>query len=430
VIYFIPPKTSSDLRLVLRCLWALDPNRHLFEGDFRDFAHELIAKIFSAFPPLGVVPEEALDEIKNELSSGTCSPTTRRCWEGITGAMRRDLEKIHIFALWSPEFELWRFIRHSFRYGSGRYWNAKELPQEFKRNSNLADSEFLKAVVSTLRQHLDPNSVECALILWILWCLETLWPEQAGNPALDYRPPRSLSRQLLDEIEGPVPRTGIPALIAAGADPAIAEQILRRKFDRESLAHAIAKSGRTEALRLLRFLPIDDKNHDGETPLLVALWRKRWKAARWFLDTGANPGIKSSVGEPALTAALKNGAPHSLVLRFLEKGADPRALDAMGDTALHAAAAAGRTASIGALSAVQVECGNKLGHTPLYSAVFAMVAGKGNRIATIKTLQAAGANPDPVSKKGVRVSDFLKRALALGGEPGTIRKIQSTLGFP
>jgi len=29
-MYYQQPSTADDLRFVLRCLWALDPNRHLF----------------------------------------------------------------------------------------------------------------------------------------------------------------------------------------------------------------------------------------------------------------------------------------------------------------------------------------------------------------------------------------------------------------
>ena len=174
-------------------------------------------------------------------------------------------------------------------------------------------------------------------------------------------------------------------------------------------------------------MPIDEKDHQGETPLLVALYWRRWPAVRWFLEAGANPGSKSRIGVPALIGALELNAPQCMILLFLQKGANPGQVDSMGNTALHAAAAMGRPAAVRALLAVSVESRNKLGHTPLYSAVFAMVAGKGSRIAAIKTLIAAGANPDPISDKGVRVSDFLQRALELGTSPRNIRRIQSAL---
>ena len=166
---------------------------------------------------------------------------------------------------------------------------------------------------------------------------------------------------------------------------------------------------------------------NGETPLLSAIYWRKWAAAQWFLDAGANPAAKSLIGEPALNGILGLGAPQSLVIRFLQKGANPGQVDAMGNTALHAAAAMGRPAAVRALCAVPVESRNKLGHTPLYSAVFAMVAGKGGRIAAIKALVAAGADPDTTSNKGVRVSEFLRRALELGANHRNIRLLRSAL---
>ena len=44
---FKQPASDADLRFVMRCLWALDPNRHLFEGDFRDLVRERVSRILS-----------------------------------------------------------------------------------------------------------------------------------------------------------------------------------------------------------------------------------------------------------------------------------------------------------------------------------------------------------------------------------------------
>ena len=426
---FKQPATDADLRFAMRCLWTLDPNRHLFEGDFRDFARERTVRILSPDSISRDIPESAIDEIEDLLKSCPCSPATRYCWEEISQRMRQNLHKVHVMELWNPEYALWEFIRNSFGYGSGRYWGAGAFPAEFNKARGLFYSEILESVASSFKQHLDPHTVQGALILWMLWCLAILWPAQAGRPFQDYLTPYSLSRQLLEDIEecGASRPLETLSLITKGVDPILADKTLHRRFNWCSLAHALARSGRVELFGLLKSMPIDEKDHQGETPLLTALYWRRWQAARWFLNAGANPGSKSLIGEPALVGALRMGAPSSLFLRFLQKGANPSQVDTMGNSALHAAAAMGCPLAVRAMSAVPVESRNKLGHTPLYSAVFAMVAGKGSRIAVIKTLVASGADPDPTSKKGVRVSDFLQRALKLGTSPQTIRRLRSAL---
>jgi len=425
---FKQPASDADLRFVMRCLWALDPNRHLFEGDFRDLVRERVSRILSPDSISRDIPEPALDEIEDLLKSCPCSPATRHCWEEISRGMRQNLHNVHVMQLWSPDYSLWEFIRHIFGYGSGRYWGAGALPAELKKARTLAYNEILESVASSLRQHLDPSTVEGALILWALWCLEILWPEQSGRPVPDYRTPNSLSHQLVEEIEERSTARPLEILtLIPKVDPAIADKTLHRRFDWSTLAHAVARSGRVELFGLLESMPIDEKDHQGETPLLSAIYWRKWAAAQWFLDAGANPAAKSLIGEPALNGILGLGAPQSLVIRFLQKGANPGQVDAMGNTALHAAAAMGRPAAVRALCAVPVESRNKLGHTPLYSAVFAMVAGKGGRIAAIKALVAAGADPDTTSNKGVRVSEFLRRALELGANHRNIRLLRSAL---
>ena len=427
-LLFQQPQTADDLRFVMRCLWALDPDRHLFEGDFRDFARKQTARLLSPDSISRDVPKQALDDIDDLLKSCPCSPSTCCCWEEINQEMRQNLHKVHVMQLWSPTYELWEFVGHRFGYGSGRYWGAGTCPAELYKARAIPYREILESVASSFRQHLNPRTVQGALVLWMLWCLEILWPEQAGKPAPDYLTPYSLSRQFLEEIEerGASRPLEILTLIPK-VDLALADKTLHRRFHWCSLAHAVARSGRVELFGLLKSVPIDEKDYQGETPLLTALYWRRWQAVRWFLDAGANPGSKSLIGEPALVGSLRLGAPTSLFLRFLQKGANPGQVDAMGNTALHAAADMGRPDAVRALSAVPVESRNKLGHTPLYNAVFAMVAGKGSRIAVIKTLVAAGAAPDPISKKGVRVSEFLQRALELGTNPQIIHRLRSAL---
>lgn len=185
---FKQPATGTDLRFVVRCLWALDPNRHLFNGDFRDFARERVARILAPDSISRDIPEEALDDLEDVLESCPSSPATRRCWEGIGREMRQNLGSVHVMALQSPDYELWKFIRHGFGYGSGKYWSARAFPAELKKARGIAYNETLEALASSLRQHLDPGTVEGALILWALWCLELLWPE-GSLPITAHRTP-------------------------------------------------------------------------------------------------------------------------------------------------------------------------------------------------------------------------------------------------
>ena len=171
---FKQPSTDSDLRFVMRCLWSLDPDYHLFEGDFRDFARERISRMLAPLWASRDIPELVLDEIEHLLKSHPCSTATRQCWEGIERGMRRNLDSVHVMSFGSREYELWQFIRQSFGYGSGSYWSARDLTKELEETRRLAYNEILESVASTFRHHLDPGSVEGALILWALWCLEIL----------------------------------------------------------------------------------------------------------------------------------------------------------------------------------------------------------------------------------------------------------------
>ena len=118
-------------------------------------------------------------------------------------------------------------------------------------------------------------------------------------------------------------------------------------------------------------------------------------------------------------------APYSLIERALALGADPNAQGHCRRTALHAAAFTGDLQVVRKLIAngVDLEALDTWGHTPLYRAVFAMLAGEGDRMPVIEALVSSGANPNPSGTQGPTLKDFL----LLGRELGAPDDIVSTL---
>jgi hypothetical protein len=68
---FKRPASSADIQFVARCLWALDPNRHLFEGDFRDHARALLKRMLCCWRDRDV-PEMCADEIVQIADTFPC----------------------------------------------------------------------------------------------------------------------------------------------------------------------------------------------------------------------------------------------------------------------------------------------------------------------------------------------------------------------
>ena len=433
-LLFQQPQTADDIRFVTRCLWALDPDRHLFAGDFRDYAREVVATMLPDYSSLGEIPSICVDEIARLAREFPCSGPTRRCWQRIAARMQERLTTVRIMQIRQSDGDALRdFVRDAFGYGGGRYYGHEEnQPGELRMARRRGLNGALEAIAGELREHLDPTTVTGAILLWTLWCLETNWPE--GKTAGNYRTPFSLGWQLAREVEGPrgdPDAWGISRLVSMGADLRGADAMLRTGRSGSSLAHGFARHATVRQFGRLRDagLPLDNPDDLGIRPLHQAIMYKKWRNASWLLRHGADPNSRPRHLDPAIVLCGKKETPAKLFLSLLDRGADPNLRGRCRRTALHCAAYTGNLR--GALELIargaDLEAVDSWGHTPLYRAAFAMVAGKGNRLPVIEALISAGATPDPPGPRDVALKAFLLRARELGAPAATTGKILRAL---
>ena len=431
---FQQPQTDSDLRFVMRCLWALDPDRHLFAGDFRDYARVVFERWLSYKSYSWDLPSECVDEIGQLAREFPCSEPTLRCWQGIAGHMKARLHTVHIMQVSQGDSgQLEDFVRGSFPGRGGKYCVIDEdLPRELLMARKLGFNATLEAVAGELREHLDPKTLTGAILLWTLWCIETKWPQ--GKALGHYRTAFSLSWQLAREVEegGHHPKAwGISRLVSLGADLRAADALVRSRKFGQPLAHRFAMHATVRQFALLRKagLPLDDPDDFGIRPLQQAILYKKWRNAEWLLGHGADPSSCPRNYDPAIVLCAGKNAPPSLLLSLLERGADPNLRGRCRRTALHAAAYTGNLR--GALELIArgaaIEAVDSWGHTPLCRAVFAMVAGEGNRLLLIEALVSAGASTS--GPHGLPLNEFLLRARELGASAATTGKILRALKF-
>lgn len=100
-----------------------------------------------------------------------------------------------------------------------------------------------------------------------------------------------------------------------------------------------ARAG-TELIELVLSVnpPVDDRDSQGRTPLLMAIETGQWTVAALLVANGADPFIRDAKGRSPATAALAGNAPAITSLFAF----NPDISDTQGDTALHYAAAAGQ----------------------------------------------------------------------------------------
>jgi hypothetical protein len=291
------------------------------------------------------------------------------------------------------------------------------LPKELLNSGQLGFNAALEAVAWGQRDLLSPESVNGAILLWTIWCLETRWPE--GKTAGHFRTTFSLSWQLAKEMQGPLvdPNMwGISRLLSMGADLRVADSLLQS--GRSSLAHGFASLATVRQLDLLHKagLALDAPDTIGARPLHSAILQEKWRNVAWLLDHGADPNSRHLAINPVIVMCAEKKAPHPLIERVLALGADPNDRGHCYRTALHAAAFTGHLQNTRELLAhgAELEPMDTWEHTPLYRAVFAMIAGEGDRMPVIEALVAAGANPNPSGPQGPSLKDFLLRSRELG----------------
>ena len=429
-LLFQQPETEGDIPFVMRCLWSLDPNRHLFPGDFRDYARTVFEQRL-VVRGLGV-ESSCVDEIATLAKEFPCSASTRQCWQQIAKKMNNHLERVHVYEIAQGDRrELKEFVERACQYGSGHYFTTSgDLPRELLSAGRLGFNATLEAVAWGLREHLSPESVNGAILLWAIWCLETHWPE--GKTAGHFRTPFSLSWQLAKEMQNPPGAPdmwGISRLLSLGADLRVADSLIQ--IGNSSLAHGFAPLATIRQLELLHKagLALDERDSIDVRPLHNAIRDRKWRNAAWLLDHGADPCSRHLSSNPVIVMCAERMAPHSLLERILALGADPNAQGHCGRTALHAVAFTGdiKSARIIIAHGADLEAQDTWGHTPLYRAVFAMLTGEGDRMPVIEALVVAGAAPNPSGTQGPTLKDFLLRARELGASDVMVSTLLQTL---
>ena len=417
--------------MVLRCLWALDPERHLFLGDFRDYARQIFDVLLTAGSLDLNIPESCVDEIAKLVEELPASDSTRLCWQRIAAGLRCCVQTVRImYVCPDDKGDLEDFVRGTSDsdLGGGYCLINEKLPAELLKSRRQGFNGTLEAIAFGCREHLDPSSLTGAILLWAIWCLETKWPE--GRLAGHFRTTFSLSWQLEREIASPGNSPGcwgISRLLLKGANLRLADSISRGKRRRASLAHGFAVHASARELSRLHTegLALDDPDEYGMRPIHCALLAGKRRAAAWLLAHGVDPNSSPRYLDPPLLICVEKKGPYAMFASMVACGADPHVCGQSGRTALHLAAYAGRLRVVNDLigRAAELEVLDSWDHTPLFRAVFAMVAGGGSRMPVIKALVAAGANPCPSNAAGISLKEFLKRAEASGASTRAIKKI-------
>ena len=140
--------------------------------------------------------------------------------------------------------------------------------------------------------------------------------------------------------------------------------------------------------------PIDETNANGQTALLVAVWKNDVQAARLLLDAGADVNAKDSLRDSPFLVAGAHGRTEILRM-ILAHGADLTSTNRFWGTALMPAAEKGHPDAVDMLIAagVDVDHVNKLGWTALLEVAILTDGGPvSQRI--VSALLAAGADAE------------------------------------
>lgn len=168
--------------------------------------------------------------------------------------------------------------------------------------------------------------------------------------------------------------------------------------------HDAARAGDVPAIErlLAEGLPIDARDADGRTPVMVATVARRTEAVRTLADAEADLDIRDDTLDNVLLYAGANGL-LDIVRLANEAGADPALTNRFGGTALIPACERGHVDVVRYLLAesdVDVDHVNRLGWTGLLEAIVLSDGGPAHQ-EIVRLLLDAGADPDLADGDGV-----------------------------
>lgn len=125
-----------------------------------------------------------------------------------------------------------------------------------------------------------------------------------------------------------------------------------RPYSRSPLHSLCERTGRVDMIECLveKGIGIDDRDADGETPLLNAIFRRFSSAAQKLIELGANVNTANySSGDAAIHFAVEHDH-HEVLALLLKNGANYAATNLRGRTIAHLAARSARPKTIAILS--------------------------------------------------------------------------------
>ena len=188
---------------------------------------------------------------------------------------------------------------------------------------------------------------------------------------------------------------GIVVMTASGVHASVLRAV--EQGDRPGLEQALAAGD-----------PVDERNGQGQTALLVAVWNDDVDAARLLIAAGADINARDAIDDSPFLVAGAEGRIEILRM-ILARGADLQSTNRYGGTALIPAAEKGHPEAVEMLitAGVDVNHVNRLGWTALLEAVILTDGGPTHQH-IVRLLLDGGADPDIPDKGGRTALDHAR----------------------